>query len=297
MADRFVIERFEFEGLVGITESERSTPQPLALDLELTFDMSEAFDTDNIKNTVNYAMVLKTVAAAAKQTQFSLIEAMAERLAQIIFAEFPVQALDLWVRKLRPPINAPVGSVGARISRTAVDDPHTNAPSPWLTTHRRLLPIGRALDLACGQGRNSIYLAKEGFDVEAWDRDQEKLDILVTKARRLGLSHITTRLVDLEQKPDLPPNAFDLIVVFYYLQRDLIPGIKNALKPGGAVVYETFLIDNHTRFDHPRRQDFCLGHNELLTLFSGLRIVAYREGPVDPDRGPFTASMIATRSA
>jgi dihydroneopterin aldolase len=297
MPDRFVIERFEFEGFVGITESERSTLQPLALDLDLMFDMTQAYDTDNIKNTVNYATVLTTVAVAAKQNQFSLIETLAERLAQIILAEYPVHGLDLWVRKLRPPINELVGSVGARISRVATDHHHHGGPTPWLTTNRSLLPIGRALDLACGRGRNSMYLAKEGFHVEAWDKDQDSLDALAAHAAQLGISTIATRLVDLEQKPDLPANAFDVIVVCYYLQRNIIPAIKNAVKPGGVVVYETFLIDNHTRFDHPRRAEFCLQHNELLNLFSGLRILAYREGAVDPERGPFTASIIATRSA
>jgi SAM-dependent methyltransferase len=169
------------------------------------------------------------------------------------------------------------------------------APAQWLVEHRALLKPGRALDLACGKGRNAIYLAQAGFQVEAWDRDQSGLERLREQIKTLGLSNIQTRLVDLEREPDLQPESFDLILVFYYLQRDLIPNITKALAPGGLLVYETFLIDNHERFHHPRRREFCLAHNELLSLFSSLRTLAYREDPRDPDRGPFVASLIAER--
>ena len=298
MADRLIVERLEFEGFVGVTESERRTAQPLAVDLELIFDLSEAASTDDLKSTIDYAKVADKIVATAKQDQFTLIETLAEKLAQVILAEFPVRELELWIRKLRPPLNVRVGSVGVRINRVQVSDSpaQDGAPAHWLVQHRRLLKPGRALDLACGQGRNTLYLAQEGFHVDAWDRDQESLDAIERKVRHRGLSAVTTRRVDLEQKPDLPGEAYDLIVVFYYLHRDLIPQIKKALAPGGVVVYETFLIDNHERFNHPRRKEFCLAHNELLTLFAGLRTVAYREGPVDPDRGPFVASLVAERS-
>jgi tellurite methyltransferase len=298
MADRLVVERLEFEGFVGIANSERTTAQPLAVDLDLIFDMSKALATDDVKQTVDYATVVHKIVAVAKQEQFSLIETMAERLAQIIHQEFAVTELDLWIRKLHPPLTIPVGSVGAHITRRPGRSGHhgDSAPSRWLLEHRLLLAPGRALDLACGHGRNAIYLAQEGFQVEAWDRDQDSLGILKTTAQGLGLS-IGTRHVDLEQDPSLPIDRFDLIVVFNYLQRDLVPQIKKALARGGLVVYETFLIDNHQRFDHPHRKEFCLDHNELLTLFGGLRILAYREGPLDVNRGPFIASLIAQRSA
>ena len=56
-----------------------------------------------------------------------------------------------------------------------------------------------------------------------------------------------------------------------------------------------FLIDNHERFNHPRRREFCLGRNELLSLFKELRVLAYREGAAHPDHGPFVASLVAER--
>ena len=69
MTDRLVIERLEFEGFVGIEERERSTPQPLAIDLELFFDFSRASSTDDLKDTVDYAAVAKTIVATAKGEQ------------------------------------------------------------------------------------------------------------------------------------------------------------------------------------------------------------------------------------
>jgi FolB domain-containing protein len=298
MSDRLVIERLEFEGFCGLMEAERNKPQPIAVDLHLLLDLSKAASTDNVSDTVDYAQVTAEIIAIAQQEQFSLIETLAERIAQVILAKHSVQELDLWVRKLRPPVKSVQGSVGARITRQRVADSHDHqeAPAQWLLDHRHLLRAGRALDLACGEGRNALYLAKEGFQVEAWDRNKESLDALESKARSLGLRTIITRLVDLEQEPLIQTEAFDLIIVFYYLQRELIPLILKALAPGGILVYETFLIDNHERFDHPHRKEFCLGHNELLSLFSKLRILAYREGPLHPERGPFLASLVVERS-
>ena len=301
MADRLVIERLEFEGFVGIEERERSTPQPLAIDLELFFDFSRASSTDDLKDTVDYAAVAKTIVATAKGEQFALIETLGQRLADTILAEYPVSEMSLWVRKLRPPIHHTVGSVGARIARpssTGHEGDEQSAAS-WLVKHRALLKTGRALDLAAGQGRNALYLAQGGFEVEAWDRDKQSLEALAAKARARGLA-IRMRVVDLEGESSIPVETFDLVVVFYYLQRNLIPSIIQSLRPGGVVVYETFLIDNHVRFNHPRHREYCLEHNELLSLFSGLRVLAYREGEDDQEgrqHPRFIASLVAERSA
>ena len=299
MADRLVIERLEFEGFVGIEERERTVPQPLAVDIELFFDFSRASSTDDLKDTVDYAAVAGTIVATAKAEQFVLIETLGERLAELILAEYPVSEVSMWVRKLRPPIHHTIGSVGARIARPSSPGHHGDAQSAasWLVEHRALLKTGRALDLAAGQGRNALYLVREGFEVEGWDRDEQGLDALSAKARACGLS-IRTRVVDLEREPSIPVETFDLVVVFYYLQRDLIPSIIQSLRPGGIVVYETFLIDNHVRFNHPRHREFSLEHNELLSLFSKLRILAYREGQDHRTRlqpAPFLASLIAER--
>jgi FolB domain-containing protein len=300
MTDRLVIERLEFEGFVGIEERERSAPQPMAIDLELFFDFSRASSTDDLKDTVDYAAVAETIVATAKAEQFVLIETLGQRLSETILAEYPVSEVSLWVRKLRPPIHHTVGSVGARIARPSSTGHHRDEQSAasWLVEHRALLKTGRALDLAAGQGRNALYLAQEGFEVEAWDRNEQGLEALAAEGRARGVS-IRTRVVDLEREPSIPVDAFDLVVVFYYLQRNLIPSIIQSLRPGGVVVYETFLIDNHLRLNHPRHREFCLEHNELLLLFSGLRVLAYREGEDDQEgrqHPRFIANLVAERS-
>ncbi len=297
MDDRLIIERLEFQGYCGITEAEREAPQPMAVDLELSLDMAPAAAIDDLSRTVDYITVTERVLAIAQTQRFHLLEAMAERMAQAVLSEFPVAAVTLWVRKLKPPVKGVRESTGAKITRQAADDPHGARPADWLVRHRSLYAPGRALDLACGRGRNAMYLAQEGFQVEAWDRDAEALEGLRSTADALGLSAPTTRLVDLEQAPEIPPASVDLITVFYYLQRDLVPTIVRALKPGGILVYETFLIDNHERFNHPRRREFCLNHNELLSLFRELRVLTYREGAPVPDKGPFTAALVAQRPA
>jgi dihydroneopterin aldolase len=295
MGDRLIIERLEFQGYCGVTEAEREAPQPMAVDLELALDMAPAAATDDLVRTVDYITVTERVLAIAHNQRFHLLETMAERMAQAVLSEFPVAEVTLWVRKLEPPVKGVRESTGAKITRQAPDDPHGVRPADWLVRNRTLYAPGRTLDLACGRGRNALYLAQEGFQVEAWDRDTEALEALRVTVESSGLAAITARSVDLEQAPEIPSSSFDLITVFYYLQRNLTPQIAQALKPGGILVYETFLIDNHERFNHPRRREFCLNHNELLSLFGELRVLAYREGARVPDKGPFTAALVAQR--
>jgi SAM-dependent methyltransferase len=259
--------------------------------------MTRAAATDDLHDTVDYSQITEQVLAIAQTERFRLLETLAERLAQAILHGFAVSEVELWVRKLKPPVCGVQESTGARITRKATGEAHGDYPADWLIQHRRLLPPGRALDLACGRGRNAIYLAEAGYRVEAWDRDEAALHTLSDHAKTLALSTVTTRLVDLEQQPEISPTSFDVIIVFYYLQRDLMPQIMRALKPGGVLIYETFLIDNHERFNHPRRREFCLAHNELLALCSELRILVYREGALDPQQGPYTAAIVAQRSA
>ncbi|MDX2348521.1 MAG: methyltransferase type 12, partial [Nitrospirota bacterium] len=68
------------------------------------------------------------------------------------------------------------------------------------------------------------------------------------------------------------------ILVFFYLYRPLFPQLLKALKPGGVILYETFLLENHIHRQHPRRKEFCLETNELLTLLEGFQILHYDEG-------------------
>lgn len=156
---------------------------------------------------------------------------------------------------------------------------HNHEPAKLLVDFVGLLPKGKALDLAMGEGRNALYMASQGFDVEGVDKNEEAVKTCLSSAKARGLKLIV-RTVDLE-KYQIHPVHYDLIICFYYLQRNLIPQIRRALKPGGMVMYETFLIDNHLQFGHPKHREYCFEHNELLNFFRDFRVLFYHEGMIE----------------
>lgn len=163
-------------------------------------------------------------------------------------------------------------------------------PSPWLLDSADLLPRdGLLLDLACGAGRHALLLGAAGFRVRAIDRDAEKIGRLRDVALRLGLT-IDTAVVDL-QAPDreLGRTGYAAILVFDYLQRNLFPSLREALGPGGILIYETFTTAQAAR-GHPTNPDFLLEPGELRRLVEPLAIVRYREGEAD---GRHTAAVVA----
>jgi SAM-dependent methyltransferase len=149
--------------------------------------------------------------------------------------------------------------------------------NPFLRRHIRLLPKGKALDIAAGEGKNAVFLAQHGFDVEAVDISK----IGLRKARKLASAkgvRIKTLLADLDCY-QIEKGRYDLITDFYFLNRRLIPRVKRGLKKGGRVVFETYLLEEKSLgLEGPRNPAYLLRPNELLKLFQGLRIVFYREG-------------------
>ena len=169
----------------------------------------------------------------------------------------------------------------------------SQAPAAWLTANRALLPlVGRALDVACGHGRNALWLAGQGFDTTAVDRDAATVAALDARARREGLS-LTARAMDLEvDTATLGDDAYDVIVVVHYLHRPLFPALLAALRPGGVLVYETFTAAQAAR-GRPTNPAFLLEPGELARLVAPLEIVAAREGDYE---GRMVSSVVA-RSA
>ncbi|EFK09691.1 methyltransferase domain protein [delta proteobacterium NaphS2] len=149
-------------------------------------------------------------------------------------------------------------------------------PSSFLVDHIDLLRKGRVLDVATGRGRNAVYLARQGFEVEGVDISKEALDAARLLAETFGVSLIL-RLMDLEKDVLLPKEAYDVVVCFNYLHRPLIPQLKQTLRPGGTMVYETYIVDQ-ARFGKPKNPEHLLKHNELLTLFQDFRCLRYHEG-------------------
>ena len=164
-------------------------------------------------------------------------------------------------------------------------------PAQFLVENVELLPRGRALDVAMGTGRNAIYLAKMGFDVEGVDISPEAVDSALRAARKARVT-IKTQVANLEVGYHFEKGAFDVIICFNYLQRSLIPQIKDGLRKGGMVVYETFIVDQ-VQFGKPRNPDYLLKHNELLDMFRDLRCLRYREGVMEGRKA--IASIIAEK--
>jgi len=142
---------------------------------------------------------------------------------------------------------------------------------------------GRVLDLACGKGRNALYLATRGFDVTAIDIAAVALEAGRRQAEERSLP-IHWQQADLESL-QLPAAEYDLIVNINYLQRSLIPPMKTALKHGGHVIFETYLIDQQA-LGYPKNPDYLLAHNELLNQFRDFRVLWYREGKFRDTREP-----------
>jgi tellurite methyltransferase len=165
-------------------------------------------------------------------------------------------------------------------------------PAQFLVDNIELLPRGQVLDVAMGSGQNAVYLAKMGFQVEGVDISSESVNYALELAREAGVT-IKAKVADLESGYSIAKHAYDLIICFRYLQRSLIPQIKNGLRNGGMVVYETFIVDQAVLFGKPRNPDYLLKHNELLDIFRDFRCLRYREGVVEGRKA--IASIVAEK--
>jgi tellurite methyltransferase len=174
-------------------------------------------------------------------------------------------------------------------------EPFPDAPADWLVAHAALLGRGgRALDVACGDGRNALYLARLGFEVDAVDISDVAIDALRDAAPERAPA-VHPRVVDLEREP-LPAGEYDVVLNFNYLQRDLFGALERALRPGGWLVFETLGRAHIDELGKPINPVYVLDDNELLHAFPGLRVRRYREGVVARSCGPRgVASLVAQR--
>ncbi len=168
-------------------------------------------------------------------------------------------------------------------------------PNSFLKKQIRLLPKGKALDIATGEGRNAVFLAQHGFVVDAVDISEKGLRKARQLAREKGV-RINTFAADLDQF-QIEKERYDLIADFYFLKRRLIPRIKKGLKKGGRVIFETYILDHRKlRTGGPKQAKYFLKQNELIKLFENFKIVFYREGIFrEGGRRKAVASLIAEK--
>ena len=144
--------------------------------------------------------------------------------------------------------------------------------SKWLEDHSSLFQAeDKVLDLACGSGRHSIFLAQKGCAVTAVDIDTAAI-------RSLGLSELNIIDADLEQGNwPFEVNTFDAILVSNYLWRPLFAPLIATLKPGGIILYETFAKGNE-EYGRPKNPNFLLEEGELPAVFKGFEVLDYYNG-------------------
>jgi SAM-dependent methyltransferase len=164
-------------------------------------------------------------------------------------------------------------------------------PSPFLAEWIERFPIGRALDVACGAGRNALRLAEAGHHVDAIDISNAAINMARSEAadRRLDVNWIVADLDD----ADLGSSRYDLITVIRYVKRPMWPRLVAALAPNGWLLIEHHLV-TAAAVDGPQSPEFRLAPQELLEAFSALRILYYEETIEDSarERGSYALARL-----
>lgn len=158
---------------------------------------------------------------------------------------------------------------------------HSNfeKPRPFLVSHAELLPTnGLALDVAMGLGGNAEFLLKRGLKVIGVD-----ISSVALKRAKQRLPELMAVQADLTQFY-LPANTFDLIINFFYLQRNLWPGYIQALRPNGWLIIET-LTDDFRSIQPEIDPKYLLATDELHHAFPTMEIIDYQEGWSTNDNG------------
>jgi SAM-dependent methyltransferase len=152
-------------------------------------------------------------------------------------------------------------------------------PNPFLAEVLPQLTPGRALDLACGCGREAVFMAACGWNVTAVDVLPDALERGRDLARRCApaLEPIEWRQVDLEANLPALGEPCDLIVAFRYLHRPLLGHLPGWLRPAGSLVCETFTTTHRERHGRPEADRHVLQPGELPGLLAGLGVRHYSE--------------------
>lgn len=167
-------------------------------------------------------------------------------------------------------------------------------PSPWLVDCLPEAPMGRALDVACGAGRNALYLAERGYAVTGVDISGEALSRARRSARTRGLK------VDwIERDLDTGPGVrgpFDLIVLVRYVDLALLRALCRELAPAGCLVLEEHLATERDDVAGPRNPAFRVPSGALGRAVRELEMIDSFEGEVvDPDGRPAVVARLFAR--
>jgi SAM-dependent methyltransferase len=156
-------------------------------------------------------------------------------------------------------------------------------PSSILKAFLDLAPSGNALDIACGNGRNSLFLAEKGFKVDAVDISTVAMNHLASRDPNIN---VICQDIDAWE---IPQNRYELIVNVRFLDRRLFPMIHDGLRPCGVLIFESFIGG--------KKDEYCLKQDELRYAFQSLHIVYYEEKKSDhSDTFDQTVSLVAIKT-
>lgn len=168
-------------------------------------------------------------------------------------------------------------------------------PMPLLVSAAAKLEPGRALDLACGAGRHAVFLAERGWQVTAVDASLVGIRLGMEAARERRVE-VDWRVADLEANGfEIEAEAYDLILVFYYLQRKLFSQLRTGVRKGGHIIAAIHMVDE-TPDIKPMNPDFLLAPGELRAEFHGWEILHDYEGsPTEGGHKRRSAEIVARK--
>jgi tellurite methyltransferase len=151
------------------------------------------------------------------------------------------------------------------------------SPVPFLAENYQYIPFeGSVLDMGMGEGRNAVFLAQKGYKVTGIDISSVAVKKSYLLAQEFGvkIKGVVASLSDYK----IPPASFDAIICFYYVDRSLVEKIKTWLKPGGILIYEAHTTREKAKAKNQKGdEEIYLKEQELLKLFSGMRVLKYEE--------------------
>lgn len=166
-------------------------------------------------------------------------------------------------------------------------------PADLLTKWIDRLPAGKALDLACGSGRNSLFLAEKGYKVTAIDISPAAIKMAQEQAlqKRLKINWI---VADLDKY--VIRGKYDVILSFFYVNKKMVSDITKSLNAGGILIFQSHMVPP-VPSEEPHKDRFRFKPGELRLLFKGLKVLDYEEGQLEEesDRHYYLASLVAQK--
>jgi SAM-dependent methyltransferase len=171
---------------------------------------------------------------------------------------------------------------------TAAKPAFNTNPNAFLVEMIKGRTPGTALDVGMGQGRNAIYLARQGWTVTGFDPADKAVELAKETAAKLGVKFTT--VVQGYEDFDFGENRWDLIVLSYVGAREVAAQVVRALRAGGIVVVEGFHRDVTRNSSVGGAVVF--DSNELPKIFSGLRLLRYEDLETQTDFGGGVARAV-----